>query len=157
VTADEDAAALVRSAGWLVVPDPGSGLNDAIAEGTAVAASAGATALLVLPFDVPLVTAGDIEALFATDADVVVALSDDRGTSGLLRRPPGAIAARFGPGSAESHAGAARQAGLRVESLRLPGLSLDVDDPQDLAALAASGLDLASVRVARELLAVTRG
>ena len=153
VTSDRDAASLARSAGWSIVPDPGSGLNDAVARGTSASASAGATALLVLPFDVPLVTGGELEALFATDADVVVACSDDGGTSGLLRRPPAAIAARFGPDSARSHAGAAGVAGLRVQSLRLPGLSLDVDNPGDLRRLAASGLDHPSVKVARELLA----
>ena len=144
---------MARAAGWSIVPDPGSGLNDAVAEGTSAGASAGATALLVLPFDVPLVTRRELEALFATDADVVVARSDDGGTSGLLRRPPAAIAARFGPDSARSHAGAAGVAGLRVRSLRLPGLSLDVDEPGDLRRLAASALDHASVKVARELLA----
>jgi len=153
VTSDRDAASLARSAGWSIVPDPGSGLNDAVSAGTAATASAGATALLVLPFDVPLVTGRELAALFATDADVVVACSDDGGTSGLLRRPPGAITARFGPDSAVSHAEAAAMAGLRVERLRLPGLSLDVDDPGDLRRLAASGLDRASVQVARELLA----
>lgn len=153
VTSDSEAASMARSAGWSIVPDPGSGLNDAVAEGTTAGASAGATALLVLPFDVPLVTGRDLEALFATDADVVVACSDDGGTSGLLRRPPAAIATRFGPDSARSHAGAADVAGLRVRSLRLPGLSLDVDEPGDLRRLAASGLHHASVKVARELLA----
>jgi 2-phospho-L-lactate/phosphoenolpyruvate guanylyltransferase len=153
VTSDPDAASMARSEGWSVVADPRSGLNDAVAEGTAAAASVGATALLVLPFDVPLVTSGELRALYATDADVVVACSDDGGTSGLLRRPPGAIAARFGPDSARSHAEAAGMAGLRAESVRLHGLSLDVDDPGDLRRLAASGLDRASVRVARELLA----
>jgi 2-phospho-L-lactate guanylyltransferase len=153
VTSDPDVAAIAGSAGWSIVTDPGSGLNHAVAQGTSVATSAGATALLVLPFDVPLVTPRELEALFATDADVVVARSDDGGTSGLLRRPPNAITARFGPDSARSHAAAAGDAGLRVESLRLPGLSLDVDDPGDLRRLAASGLDHASVEVARELLA----
>ena len=107
----------------------------------------------MLPFDVPLVTVRELEALFAIDADVVVACSDDGGTSGLLRRPPAAIASRFGPDSARSHARAAGMAGLRVESLRVPGLSLDVDDAGDLQRLAASAPDHASVKVARELLA----
>ena len=153
VTSDRDAAGMARSEGWSIVPDPGSGLNEAVAAGTTAGASAGATALLVLPFDVPLVTGRELKALFATDADVVVARSDDGGTSGLVRRPPGAIAARFGPDSARSHAGAAAMAGLRVQTVRLPGLSLDIDDPGDLRRLAASGLVLASVTVARELLA----
>ena len=152
VTSDPDAASIARSAGWSIVADPGSGLNDAVAAGTAATVSAGATALLVLPCDVPLVTGRELEVLFATDADVVVACSDDGGTSGLLRRPPGAITARFGPQSADAHAGAASTAGLRVESLRLPGLLLDVDDVDDLRRLAGSSLDHASVRLARELL-----
>jgi 2-phospho-L-lactate guanylyltransferase len=153
VTSDRDVAAVAGAAGWSIVSDPGPGLNHAVAEGTSVATSAGATALLVLPFDVPLVTPRELEVLFATDGDVVVARSDDGGTSGLLRRPPGAITALFGRDSARSHARAAADAGLRVESLRLPGLSLDVDDPGDLRRLAASGLAHASVEVARELLA----
>jgi 2-phospho-L-lactate guanylyltransferase len=155
VTSDPAAASLARSAGWSIVADPGSGLNDAVAVGTASATSAGATALLVLPCDVPLVTRRELEAVFATDADVVVARSDDGGTNGLLRRPPGAITARFGPNSADAHAGAAGTARLRVASLRLPGLVLDVDDADDLRCLAGSSLDHASVRLARELLAAS--
>ena len=151
VTSDADAAAIAESAGWTVVADPGSGLNDAVAAGTAATTSAGATALLVLPFDVPLVTAHELHSLFATDADVVVARSDDGGTTGLLRRPPGAIEATFGPRSADAHAGAAGVAGLRVRSVTLPGLRLDVDDLGDLRRLAAS--DGPSAQVARELLA----
>jgi 2-phospho-L-lactate guanylyltransferase len=154
VTSDPDVASVARAAGWSVADDPGSGLNDAVAAGTAAAARAGATALLVVPSDVPLVTRQELEALFATDADVVVARSDDGGTSGLLRRPPGAITARFGPNSAGAHTGAAGSAALRVESLRLPGLALDVDDAEDLRRLAGSGLDRASVRLARDLLSL---
>lgn len=151
-TADPEAATVARSAAWRVLDDPGSGLNGAVAAGTEVSVAAGATSLLVMPFDVPLVTPDDLRSVFAADADVVVARSDDGGTSALLRRPPDAIDAAFGPGSAAVHASAGERAGLRVASIRVPGLSLDVDDAEDLRRLAASGSANGSARVARELL-----
>ena len=152
VTSDDDAALAAERAGWSVVPDPGAGLNAAVTAGTQRAVAEEAAALLVLPFDVPLVTPGELTELFAIDADVIVSRSDDGGTTGLLRRPPGAIDARFGPASAVAHADAARRAGLRVRSLRLPGLALDVDDPADLRLLATSAAPNGSVQLARELL-----
>ena len=152
VTSDADAALVAERAGWSIVPDPGAGLNAAVTAGTQRAVAEEAAALLVLPFDVPLVTPGELSELFAIDADVIISRSDDGGTTGLLRRPPGAIDAMFGPASANAHAEAARRAGLRVRSLRLPGLALDVDDPADLQLLATSARPNGSVQVARELL-----
>ena len=153
VTADPEAAVVARSVGWRVLDDPGSGLNGAVAAGTVASVAAGASSLLVLPFDVPLVTPDELRGVFAVDADVVVARSDDGGTSALLRRPPGAIAAAVGAGSAAVHAAAALRAGLRVASIRVPGLNLDVDESEDLRRLAASGSVNGSARIARELLA----
>ena len=137
VTSDADAALVAERAGWSIIPDPGAGLNAAVTAGTQRAVAEEAAALLVLPFDVPLVTPGELTELFAIDADVIVSRSDDGGTTGLLRRPPGAIDARFGPASAVAHADAARRAGLRVRSLRL---------------LATSAAPNGSVQLARELL-----
>jgi 2-phospho-L-lactate guanylyltransferase len=152
VTSDHEVTAAAEAAGWRVVPDPGSGLNDAVTAGTAVASALGVTTLLVMPFDIPLVGAGDLEALLGIDADVVVARSDDGGTTGLLRRPPDAIGPRFGPDSARRHAEAARERGLRVAEVRLPGLALDIDDLADLRSLATSPSTSATATLARELI-----
>jgi 2-phospho-L-lactate guanylyltransferase len=152
VTADAAAASVARQAGWAVVADPGSGLNAAIAAGTAKGVAEGATALLVLPSDVPLVNAREIRSVFDADADVAVARSDDGGTTGLLRRPPQVIEATFGPDSASAHLQAGQRAGLRVRSLRLPGLALDVDTLEDLRLLARAQDGASSVKVARDLL-----
>lgn len=152
VTPDTQVATVAEAAGWHVLRDPGWGLNDALAAGTAVAVEAGATALVILPFDVPLVTPADLEALFAARAPVVVARSDDGGTGALLRRPPRVIATAFGEASAAAHAAAAEAVGVEVETLRLPGLALDIDDVDDLRQLAASPSQGASARVARDLL-----
>lgn len=152
VTSDSEVAAAGDRSGWQVVEDPGTGLNGAVAEGTRVALGLGASALLVMPFDVPLVTGDDLRSLFATAADVVVCRSDDGGTTALLRRPPDAIAPQFGPGSGYRHAGVAAAAGLHVEEIELPGLRLDVDDVADLWRLAATRSTRASAVLARKLL-----
>lgn len=152
VTPDSEVVGVAEAAGWHVLHDPGWALNDALAAGTAAAVEWGASALVILPFDVPLVTPADLETLFAARAPVVVARSDDGGTGALLRRPPRVIATQFGEASAAAHAAAAEAAGVEVETLRLPGLALDIDDLDDLRQLAASPSQGASARVARELL-----
>src|SRR5205814_1389728 len=84
-------------------------------EAVGVAAQRGCDALLVLPADVPLVTARDVEALLElAEPGRGVALCPDRagsGTNALLRRPPAAIPARFGPHSLARHRRTAALAG----------------------------------------------
>ncbi|HEU5002270.1 MAG TPA: 2-phospho-L-lactate guanylyltransferase [Actinomycetota bacterium] len=152
VTPDAVVADVARTAGWQVLHDPGRGLNAALWAGTALAVEQGASALAVLPFDVPLVSPADLEALFAARASVVVVPSEDGGTGALLRRPAQVIATRFGEASAAAHTAAAQAAGVAVETLHLAGLALDIDDLDDLRRLAASPSEAASARVARELL-----
>ncbi len=152
VTSDPEARALGRASGLALVSDPGLGLNQAIDVGTREAIRAGVRALLVLPTDVPLVSAAEVSRLFSLDAQLVIARSDDGGTSALLRRPPEAIVACFGPGSAAAHALAGQVAGLRTLAPRVASLALDVDDIADVGRLAACRADRKSVTVARELL-----
>lgn len=153
VTADSDAEAVGLAFGCALVADPGEGLNSAVTAATRRAEREGATALLVLPSDVPLVRPEDVIALFCIDAGVVVAVSRDGGTNALLRRPPSVIEPAFGPGSATAHERAGLEAGVQVRSVVLPSLALDVDDASDLERLARAPDDLESVRVARELVA----
>jgi 2-phospho-L-lactate guanylyltransferase len=60
------------------------------------------------------------------------------GTNALLLTPPGALAPSFGPDSCERHAQLARAAGTHAEVVEVPSLALDVDTPEDLAALVAA-------------------
>ena len=143
--------------GCLPLPDPGGGLNAALQAGTALAMEAGAGKLLVLPADVPLVQQADIAALFSLPAAVVVALSPDGGTTGLLRTPPGIIDPSFGLGSGRRHAAAGRRAGVPVLVTTPPSLSLDVDGPSDLRRLAESPLECRSTTIARRLLSSPTG
>jgi 2-phospho-L-lactate guanylyltransferase len=104
------------------------------------AASLGATTVLLVPIDVPLVTPGDIEALAAAAPRrglAIVPSSDGTGTNALVQTPPGVIACRFGPGSFQAHFEQARSRGIPVEVLRPPGLTFDLDTPEDAARLLA--------------------
>ena len=75
-------------------------------------------------------------SLLARDSAVVIV--PDRhgaGTNALLLSPPDAIEPSFGPGSFARHAARAREAGVSTRVAALPSLGLDVDTPDDLAAL----------------------
>ena len=104
------------------------------------AAGLGATTMLLVPIDVPLVTPGDIEALAAAAPRpglVIVPSTDGAGTNALVQTPPGVIACRFGPGSFQAHFEQACSRGVPVEVLRRPGLTFDLDTPEDAARLLA--------------------
>ena len=152
VTSDQDAEAVGLAFGCSLVRDPGTGLNSAVTAGTEAAVAAGATALLVLPSDVPMVTSDDVTTLFGCQEDVVVAPSADGGTNALVRRPPDAVPPSFGPSSAGLHRQRALEAGLTCRTLEAPSLLLDIDRYRDLVTLGSQSNVRESVRLARELL-----
>ena len=67
---------------------------------------------------------------------MALAPSRDGGTSALLRAPAGIIPAHFGPESAKAHRELAQAAGVAYRELALASLALDVDEIEDLEALA---------------------
>ncbi|QYJ17178.1 Phosphoenolpyruvate guanylyltransferase [Rubrobacter xylanophilus DSM 9941] len=121
----------------------GSGLNAALEEGRRWALAEGAEALLVLPADLPLIEPADVEALLEVAGEEPCAvISPDAarsGTNALLLRPPGALPFSFGPDSFGLHLQAALRKGVRVRVCERPNLAFDLDSPEDLARLEASG------------------
>ena len=95
-----------------------------------------AEAVLVLPADLPLLQAADVQDLIGRAHDPpVIVVSPDRkrsGTNALLMAPSGAIRYGFGPDSFERHVRSAEASGARVEIIELPNLGLDLDAPEDL-------------------------
>lgn len=142
VSRSDELLARARARGAEPLRETGTGLNAALEQ---VAAHVDGGALLSLSCDLPLLEPGDLEAMVADPADVV--LAPDRagtGTNALLVRAAGAIPYLYGLCSAAAHREAA--AGLRFASIQRPGLACDVDTPDDLAlhdsaiaALLASG------------------
>jgi 2-phospho-L-lactate guanylyltransferase len=147
VTKDGDAAELARLHDAIGLVESASGLNEAIEAARSVAEARGATAVLVLPADLPAVSSAAIDELLEAAASAggagagggLVALVGDRhgaGTNALLLAPPSVIAPAFGPGSRESHGRAATAAGARYLELESP-LAFDVDTSADLLAAEA--------------------
>ena len=96
----------------------------------------GATGVLRLPLDVPLVEADDIDELLAVGCSVpalvIVPSRDGTGTNAILVRPPLAVPYVFGPDSLQSYIEAARQRHLRYSTYDTIGMALDVDTIDDL-------------------------
>lgn len=143
VTLDPALMPLAQAGGARTLLQVREGLNDAIREARAVARTSGASALLVLPGDLPLLDVAALERLLeAADAAlaagagapiVVLAPADARdGTNALLLSPPDVIEPAFGPRSLELHARAARDVGASLQLVVDPALGFDLDTPQDL-------------------------
>jgi 2-phospho-L-lactate guanylyltransferase len=137
VSRDPAALALTREIGGRTVLENGAPqFNTALKRATAVATMHGAHAVLILPADLPLITAADIKKLLerGKKPPVVVIAPDRRenGTNGLLVNPAGLIEYGYGPGSNRRHAERAAEAGARVEVIPSKTIGLDLDLPEDL-------------------------
>jgi 2-phospho-L-lactate guanylyltransferase len=122
-----------------VVPDREcAGQSAAVAQGARILAAEGHRAMLTVPGDVPRATAAEIEQVLAGhDRMTIVPSHDGLGTNALALSPPELIRFQFGTASFEPHCVAARALGIEPRILRLPGLGLDIDTPDDLALLQA--------------------
>lgn len=97
-----------------------------------------ADALAVVLGDLPMVTTEALARVLHTLGPVVAAPShSDAGTNVLLRRPPMAMAARFGTESFRKHREGADQLGLPFAEVDLPELAFDLDRPSDIPRLMA--------------------
>lgn len=142
VSSDPLAVALAERHGFTLIPDPANlGESDAIAHATEHCIARGEDSTLVIPGDIPLVQAEDIEQVLAAapaQGSVLVPGWDGRGSNAVLRRPAGLFPLRFGNDSFQPHLRAAQATGMPCVVLRLPRLGLDVDNSADLAQLLAA-------------------
>jgi len=140
VSPDEVALEIAAGRGARPIPEAKPPLANAIRQVETKAKEEGANALAVLPADVPLVTVDTLhEALRTLGAVVLARSADGSGTSLLLRRPPRAIPARFGPDSFRRHVELAEARGLPVSIVERRELSFDVDRPDDILTMLADG------------------
>jgi 2-phospho-L-lactate guanylyltransferase len=118
------------------------GLNAGLREARDDVVAGGATALLVLPIDLPFVSAEAIRRVtdeLASLPHPAVVLVPDRhgiGTNSLALRPPAVIDFAFGRASRAAHEAAAEVAGASFRELDGP-LSFDLDTPDDYVAVEA--------------------
>lgn len=139
-TSDESAAGHARRAGITVFAEQDQqGHSHSADRAARRAMEAGASTVLLLPIDVPLVSTAEIESLAAAARPgvIIVPSADGTGTNALVRTPPDAIESRFGKDSFRAHLEQARAKGIRAEVMRPPGIVFDIDTPEDVAELLA--------------------
>jgi 2-phospho-L-lactate guanylyltransferase len=139
VTVDERAQRLARHYRARVVEDGArDGHTGAVTAAARLLAAEGCTGMLTLPGDIPLVTADEIARVLAAHRPgpsfTIVPSHDEGGSNAILMSPPDAVPLRFGADSFFPHLRAAEAAGIRPTVLRLPGIGLDIDNPEDLVA-----------------------
>jgi 2-phospho-L-lactate guanylyltransferase len=147
ITRDDEVNRWATEWGAQVIRERGEGLNEALRQ--ARDAYKDADALLAVPADLGWPAVEDLQAMIALAGDEggqpgnqtrrqtqSVIIAPDRhesGTNALLLRPPGVIDFAFGPDSAARHAALATEKGITPILYRSASLSLDVDEPEDLA------------------------
>jgi 2-phospho-L-lactate guanylyltransferase len=138
VTAEPVAEALALGYGARVVSDTREAGQSPAAQ-LGLDAVEGADVVLLVPGDCPALDPAQLTALLRSiePAPSVVLVPDRHGTgtNGLVLHPPTAIEPSFGPGSRERHTALAEEAGASLRVEEMPSLVLDVDTPDDLAAM----------------------
>jgi len=125
-----------KSAGAWALVETEPDLNAAIAQGIEWASRKNAGAVLILPLDLPTLTATDLQTLVAqgttsAPALVIAPCHRQQGTNALLLRPPTLIQPQFGKNSFSRHLVAARASDVVPQIIHMPGLAFDLDTPQD--------------------------
>jgi 2-phospho-L-lactate guanylyltransferase len=141
VTGDDKVARLADRAGAAVLREGREAGTNAAAQ-AGIRSASGATAVMVLPADVPNVTGFALDAVAAlvqrAPAIVLAPASRDGGTNLFACSPPDVCDPCFGPDSFARHLEMATRAGLTPFIACLRGLAIDVDRPEDLRAFLAT-------------------
>jgi len=162
VTGDDKVASIAAAAGAEVIRESvENGETSAVDFARLELKQAGCEAVLILPGDMPLVRATDIEEILAqvpssaTAPFAMLVPSHDRlGTNALLLAPPDVIQLRFGYDSFTFHTAQVTAQGIPLCCIENDHIALDIDEPADLERFISYDLtDGDSTRVARELLA----
>jgi 2-phospho-L-lactate guanylyltransferase len=137
LTAEPSLAQFPEAAGArLFAETPGGDYCADLAATAASLAASGARTLVVLPSDLPTLSAASVRALLTahttTPEGVTVAAARDGGTNALVLTPPTIMPFLFGPDSATRHMAAASARGVACQRLDIPAFARDIDTPEDV-------------------------
>lgn len=140
VVVSPDQRVLARAQSWGAQgwPEEGHGHNPALLTAATRMRAVGASGLLTISADLPLLHVQDIRALVSRAASHPVVIAPSRegtGTNALLLRPPLAIPYLFGANSFHHHVQAAGQRQLSVSIYYSTGLAWDIDTIDDIREL----------------------
>ncbi len=161
VTGDDKVASIAALAGAEVIRERAeNGETAAVDFARLEMKNAGCEAALILPGDMPLVRAADIEHVLAqvplnalAPFALLVPSHDRKGTNALLLAPPDIIKLRFGYESFTYHLSQVTAQGLPLRFIENEHIALDIDEPKDLERFLSYEYNGAeSTRAARSLL-----
>jgi 2-phospho-L-lactate/phosphoenolpyruvate guanylyltransferase len=139
VTSDPYAVKLGGEYKFEIIPDlDNPGETGAIEMATRICVERGADNTLVIPADIPLIQAWELEEIMKQGpaaGSVLVPAADGRGTNAAFRRPANLFPLRFGNDSFKPHHAAAQATGKPCVVLNLSGIAVDIDNPSDLQQL----------------------
>ena len=144
VTNDLEVSELGKEYDAKIHPEPQRpGLIESVTEAARDLSLAGVSTMVFLPGDVPLVSAEELESVLegcgsSNEAEfLIVPAADLGGSNCVVCSPPDCITFGFGEDSFRRHLSIARELGLNPTVMKLPGIGLDIDTPNDLRELAA--------------------
>jgi 2-phospho-L-lactate guanylyltransferase len=137
VTVDPEASRLAaRYGARLVEAGARNGHTGAVAAAARLLAAEGRAGMLTVPGDIPLVTPAELAELLAAHRPApsftIAPSHDERGSNAIACSPPDAVPLRFGENSFYPHLRAAEAHGIKANVLHLPGIALDIDNPEDV-------------------------
>ncbi|MFM9850894.1 MAG: 2-phospho-L-lactate guanylyltransferase [Hyphomicrobiaceae bacterium] len=138
VTIDPDATAMAERYGMRVLTEGASeGHTGSVSATARLLGKEGVAGFLTLPGDIPNISTPEVEALLRAHrqapAFTIAPSHDELGSNAVACSPVDAVPLRFGSDSYFPHLAAARRAGIEPTILRLPGIAMDLDTPEDLA------------------------
>ena len=155
VTSDAYAVTLATEYGFDIIADPANpGETGAIEMATRVCVERGVDSTLIIPADIPLIQVWELEEIMQNApvaGSVLVPAADGRGTNAAFRRPADLFPLRFGNDSFKPHHAAAQATGKPCVVLNLPGIAVDVDNPEDLEQMISLPGDTRAQKLARGL------
>jgi 2-phospho-L-lactate guanylyltransferase len=144
VTVDPEAGRLAATYGArLIEVGARDGHTGAVTAAARLLAAEHRSGMLTLPGDIPLVTPAEIARLLAAHLPApsftIVPSHDEQGSNAIACSPPDAVPLRFGENSFYPHLQSAEMAGIRPNVVQLPGIALDIDNPEDLVSFMRIG------------------
>lgn len=163
VTSNDAVADIALALGAEVIREPSErGETDAVDFARRRLKAAGWEVVLIIPGDMPLLCASDIDEIVSQLPDgaaapfaLLVPSHDRMGTNALLLAPPDIIKLRFGHDSFSYHMTQVSARKLPLRFIENEHMALDIDEPKDLQRFLATGSEAGEAfYLARQMMSI---
>lgn len=135
ISSDSAVLRIAETFGAAHLKEEKTGLNEAVSEAIGWCVEKGATSVIVLPADIPLVTPTDLKRMLSLGEKASIVISSSRsgkGTNTLLLTPPNVSPTFYGPNSFQKHIQEALKRKISLRKFRSSRIAFDIDTVEDL-------------------------